>query len=678
MFQDNPLLAQLKQQIRENIPKKEGVIRASDRGFGFLEVDEKTSYFVPPPYMKKVMHGDRVTALIRTEKEKEVAEPDTLLEQSVTRFVARVKMFRDRLNVVADHPLIKDAIKARVKKGLDEKEFKEGDWVVATLKRHALVDGNFSAEIIQKIAAQEDHNVPWWVVLARHNLAQIEPADLPEWKVIEEEELPRTDLTDVPFFTIDGAKTKDMDDALAIRKLDNGWELLVAIADPTAYVAEGSELDKEAAQRAFTVYMPGRNVPMIPRTLSDELCSLKEGEERNTLCARLHIAEDGLLMEETEFFAARICSHARLSYDDVSDWAEHGKALTIDAGVLAQLPLMKAMTEARIAWRTKHALVFPDRPDYDFELGENGEVLAIHVEPRRIANRMVEESMIAANICAGRVLGKSVGYGIFNVHTGFDEESLDGAIDLLKSAEAPFERDEIASLTGFCALRRWIDNLDTRWLDGKIRRFQSYALMSSEPGAHYGLGLDAYATWTSPIRKYGDMVNHRLLKAVIAGKTPGERPSQELTEHLTACRRLHRMVERDIGDWLYVRYLKADAGTDKVFNAEIIDVMRAGLKLRLQENGAVVFMPARHILDNKDRLECNWDNGRVYLDKTEVVYELGQIIEVKLSEAVEETRSLIAKPAVALVPGPVPEAPVAESAPADSSETPADAAPKAE
>ncbi len=417
---------------------------------------------------------------------------------------------------------------------------------------------------------------------------------------------------------------------------------------------------------------------MIPRTLSDELCSLKEGEERNTLCARLHIAEDGLLMEETEFFAARICSHARLSYDDVSDWAEHGKELAIDAGVLAQLPLMKAMTEARIAWRTEHALVFPDRPDYDFELGENGEVLAIHVEPRRIANRMVEESMIAANICAGRVLGKSVGYGIFNVHTGFDEESLDGAIDLLKSAEAPFERDEIASLTGFCALRRWIDNLDTRWLDGKIRRFQSYALMSSEPGAHYGLGLDAYATWTSPIRKYGDMVNHRLLKAVIAGKTPGERPSQELTEHLTACRRLHRMVERDIGDWLYVRYLKAAAGTDQLFNAEIIDVMRAGLKLRLQENGAVVFMPARHILDNKDRLECNWDNGRVYLDKTEVVYELGQIIEVKLSEAVEETRSLIAKPAVALVPGPAPEAPVAESAPADSSETPADAATKAE
>ncbi|MDO2949168.1 exoribonuclease II [Aeromonas simiae] len=659
MFQDNPLLAQLKQQIRENIPKKEGVIRASDRGFGFLEVDEKTSYFVPPPYMKKVLHGDRVVALIRTEKEKEVAEPDELLEPGLTRFVARVKMFRDRLNVVPDHPLIKDAIKARPKKGLDEKAFQEGDWVVATLKRHALNDNGFFAEIIEKIADKDDHNVPWWVVLARHNLAQIEPADLPEWQDLETD-LPRQDLTDVAFFTIDGPKTKDMDDALAIRETEQGWELLVAIADPTAYVPEGSELDKEAAQRAFTVYMPGRNVPMIPRTLSDELCSLKEGEVRDTLCARLTIHKDGLLDEQTEFFAARIRSHARLNYDDVSDLFEHDKPLDIDAAVLAQLPLMKAMTEARISWRTEHALVFPDRPDYDFELGENGEVLAIHMSPRRIANRMVEESMIAANICAGRVLGKSVGYGIFNVHTGFDEDSLDGAIELLKGAEAPFEKEEIATLGGFCALRRWIDDLDTRWLDGKIRRFQSYALMSSEPGAHFGLGLDAYATWTSPIRKYGDMVNHRLLKAVITGQQPGPRPSEELTQHLTDCRRLHRMVERDIADWLYARFLAPVVATDKVFEGEIIDVMRAGLKVRLRENGAVAFVPAKLILDNKDRLECNWDSGRVFLDK-EPIMELGQTLAVKLAEVVEETRSIVAKPAVAIVPGPLPEAPAADT-----------------
>ena len=129
--------------------------------------------------------------------------------------------------------------------------------------------------------------------------------------------------------------------------------------------------------------------------------------------------------------------------------------------------------------------------------------------------------MIAANICAGPRAGQEVGYGIFNVHTGFDEESLDGAIELLKTAEALFEKEDIASLSGFCALRRWMNNLDTRCrLDGKIRCFQSYAPDVRRTGCPLRpLGLDAYATWTSPSRKYGDMVNHRLLKAVIAGKT---------------------------------------------------------------------------------------------------------------------------------------------------------------
>ena len=273
--------------------------------------------------------------------------------------------------------------------------------MVATLKRHALVDGNFSAEITQKIASQEDHNVPWWVVLARHNLAQVEPADLPEWKVIEEEELPRTDLTATPSSpsTVPRPRTWTMPG-----HPQAGQRLGAAGGHRRPDCLRGRR------QRAGQGSCPARlhRLHAGPQRADDPAHPLRrallpeEGEERNTLCARLLIAEDGLLLEETEFFAARISSHARLTYDDVSDWAEHGKQLDIDAGVLAQLPLMKAMTEARIAWRTEHALVFPDRPDYDFELGENGEVLAIHVEPRRIANRMVEESMIAANICATR------------------------------------------------------------------------------------------------------------------------------------------------------------------------------------------------------------------------------------------------------------------------------------
>src|SRR5699024_3808700 len=120
-----------------------------------------------------------------------------------------------------------------------------------------------------------------------------------DWQPIEES-IERHDLTDVPFITIDGESTLDMDDALSIKKLDNGWELLVAIADPTAYVAPNSVMDKVAAERAFTVYLPGRNIPMLPRTLADELCSLQEGVERPVLCARLFIDQDGKVDDKAE------------------------------------------------------------------------------------------------------------------------------------------------------------------------------------------------------------------------------------------------------------------------------------------------------------------------------------------------------------------------------------------
>ncbi|MGL6177238.1 MAG: exoribonuclease II, partial [Vibrionaceae bacterium] len=131
MFQNNPLLAQLKQQLKETLPHKEGIVKATEKGFGFLEVDNKTSIFIPPAYMKKVMHGDKVKAIIRTEREREVAEPEQLLEQSITRFIGRVVFVNNKLQVMPDNPSLRDAI--RVKNGAQLKDSKlaEGDWVVA-------------------------------------------------------------------------------------------------------------------------------------------------------------------------------------------------------------------------------------------------------------------------------------------------------------------------------------------------------------------------------------------------------------------------------------------------------------------------------------------------------------------------------------------------------------------
>lgn len=649
MFQDNPLLAQLKQQLRDNLPKKEGVVRASDRGYGFLETDHKgESFFIAPQQMKKVMHGDRITAMIRSENGKEQAEPESLVTPYLSRFVARIKMIKDRLFVVPDHPVLKDAIKARAKKGLDEKQFKEGDWVIANLKRHGLApeSNGHLAEITEYVTHNNDPEAPWWVVLRRHDLARAAPEIEQDWQ-IRDEGLVREDLTALPFVTIDGESTKDMDDALYAEKIAEGWKIIVAIADPTAYIEPGSPLDKEAEKRAFTVYLPGRNIPMIPRFLSDELCSLMEGEDRPTLCCEFIIANDGALLPNPRFFAANIRSQARLNYDAVSDWLENGVAEGFEPveAVAEQIRLLHAATDARQNWRRVNAILFKDRPDYDFELNEAGEVVAIHASFRRSANKIVEETMIASNQCAGDFMAANPGYGVFNTHTGLDEEKFKQAQEFLQKHEAPVTDERLFTLDGFCELRRWLDAQPTSYLDNRIRRFQTYSLMSAQPGPHFGLGLSHYATWTSPIRKYGDMINHRILKALISQQDVPAITETAVVDALSLARRGNRMAERDIADWLYCRYLAPDVANGTVFEAEVMDVMRSGLKVRLLGNGAVCFIPAGVILKDRKRFVCSYDEGRAYLDG-EIYYELGQTIEVKLQDAIEATRTLIAVPVV--------------------------------
>lgn len=642
MFQDNPLLAQLKQQLHSKTPRVEGVVKGTDKGFGFLEADAQKSYFIPPPHMKKVMHGDRIVASLHTEKDREIAEPESLIEPFLTRFVGRVQKKEDRLSIIPDHPLLKDAISCRVARQLDH-EIQDGDWAVAEMRRHPLKgDRNFHAEITEYITTGDDPLVPWWVTLSRHNLERSAPEN--DAAEINDGVLTREDLTALAFVTIDSASTEDMDDALYVR--DNGdgtLEMTIAIADPTAYVPVDSELDAVARKRAFTNYLPGFNIPMLPRHLSDDICSLRPQERRPVMACRVTLAEDGA-MSDIHFFAAWIESRAKLVYDDVSDWLEEkGEWQPESEAIATQVRLLHKMSQRRSAWRTANALVFKDRPDYRFLLGEKGEVLDIVVEPRRIANRIVEEAMIAANVCAAIVLREKLGFGIYNIHNGFDPVTVEQAIAILESNGIQAEAQQILTLEGFCVLRRQLDALPTQFLDSRMRRFQSFAEISTEPGPHFGLGLEAYATWTSPIRKYGDMVNHRLLKAIITGQA-AQKPQEDVTVQLAERRRLNRMAERDVSDWLYARYLKVHAGTDTRFSAEIMDVTRGGLRVRLLDNGATAFIPASFLHAVRDELVCSQDTGTVTI-KGEVAYRQSDKLDVMLKEVRLETRSIIAKPA---------------------------------
>ena len=642
MFQDNPLLAQLKQQLHSQTPRAEGVVKGTEKGFGFLEVDGQKSYFIPPPQMKKVMHGDRVIAVIHSEKERESAEPEELVEPFLTRFVGKVHRKDDRLSIVPDHPLLKEAIPCRAMRGV-EHDFKEGDWAVAEMRRHPLKgDRGFYAELTQFITFGDDHFVPWWVTLARHNLEKEAPDGVATEML--DEGLERIDLTALDFVTIDSASTEDMDDALFVEALaDDKLQLTVAIADPTAWIAEGSKLDDIAKVRAFTNYLPGFNIPMLPRELSDDLCSLRAQEVRPVLACRMTIAADGTIEEDIIFFAATIESKAKLVYDEVSDWLE-GKAgwQPPSEAIANQIRLLHRVCLSRSEWRTQHALVFKDRPDYRFVLGDKGEVLDIVAEPRRIANRIVEESMISANICAARVLRDKLGFGIYNIHLGIDPANGEALAALLKTHGMHVDAEEVLTLEGFCKLRRELDAQPSGFLDSRIRRFQSFAEISTEPGPHFGLGLDAYATWTSPIRKYGDMINHRLLKAIIKSETVA-RPQDESTLQMAERRRLNRMAERDVGDWLYARFLKDKAGTDTRFAAEIIDISRGGMRVRLVDNGAVAFIPAPFLHAVRDEMVCSQESGTVTI-KGEVAYKVSDVIDVTIAEVRMETRSVIARP----------------------------------
>jgi exoribonuclease-2 len=649
MFQDNPLLAQLKQQIKETLPTKEGTIKATDKDFGFLEVDSKTSFFIPPPYMKKCMHGDKVEAIIRTENEKEVAEPDKLIEPSLTRFIGRIKMFKGRLNVVPDHPQLKKlSLKAKAKKGLNPETLSEGDWVVAHLTRHPLKgDNTFFVEISEKITDANDKIAPWWVTLAENDLPNSEPTGIDNWELKDDADLERVDMTSVPFVTIDGESTKDMDDALFAKKNENGdFELTIAIADPTAYITPDDEMDKVARDRGFTIYLPDRNIPMLPRDLADDLCSLMENEVRPALCCTVTIAKDGVIGHDIKFFAANIQSHARLVYDHVSDWLETGSSDVWQPNeTIAQVVKdLHEFAQARASWREENAVVFPDRPDYRFELSEDNDVVAIHADIRRTANRLVEESMITANICAGKALKNKFETGVFNTHAGFKDDKMADVLELInKDNEQPFTEEQAKSLEGFSAIRRWLGNQETSYMDNRIRKYQAYSEISNQPLPHYPMGLDIYATWTSPIRKYGDMINHRMLKALILDKEPVQKPDDAVGEELALHRKHHKIAERNVGDWLYARTLINAPKDQTRFQGEIFDVNRAGARIRILENGASAFIPSSQILDNKERIECNSEVGQVLIDKN-VEFQLGDVLEVILIDVNLENRSLVAKP----------------------------------
>ncbi|WP_281503516.1 exoribonuclease II [Anaerobiospirillum sp. NML120449] len=661
MLFDDPALMALKQGFNAEKVKKEGIVKGTDRGFGFLEVPgEKESYFIAPQFMKNVINGDRVNAIITTDEErgKSQAEPETLIECALKdHFVGRVTFVNNKLNIIPDVPSIKQSFIADDQRQDKSVKLTEGDWVMGTLKKHALNDKFFRAAITEIITSKDDPTTPWVVSLKSLDLPDASPVSTEEFK-FHEQDLPRENLTDIPFVTIDSEKTEDMDDALYIEKTDDGFKLYVAIADPTGYIDENSEMDKEASRRAFSIYLPGRNIPMLPRELADNLCSLREGEQRPALVGIIHVLSDGTIAtDDTQFKLAMIKSHGKLVYNYVSDYIENGDTSNFnpDETIKKVLSDLVELTHVRDNYRTNELAAFRTRPDYEFILTEEGALDRIEINFRRIANQIVEECMIAANVACGNFLAQHLNTGIFNTHTGFVEEELADVVELLAANGFNTTEEALRDIPGFSAARRYANSLEKTYLDNMMRKHQEYSQMMINPGPHYALGVQNYATWTSPIRKYGDMINHRLIKSVICENEHPRMPDEDTLMVMNQARRTNRMAERSVRDWLYADYLYPDMENRTVFDAEVFDVVRGGLRVILMANGAFIFVPGSFIISKRDVVDFDTVNGQVtYMG--EVAFRLGDPIKVRIVSIEKITRSIVGAPAELPLGMPVPDA----------------------
>lgn len=642
MFQNNPILNQLKIQLHDKIIRTEGIVKSTEKGFGFLETNKQKKYFISPNHMKRVMHGDRIIAVIYTDNNRERAEPEKLIEPFLNRFVGCIKKQGNYLNILPFDKTVNNIIYCKNNNNLLH-SFQENEWAIAEMKHHPLNGFNiFYAELVEFITDSQDHFIPWHVTLARHNLDRESP-NITFNTVLNDNNF-RQDLTHLDFITIDNDNTEDIDDALYIEENTEGsLNLTIAIADPTAYISEGSEVDKIASLRAFTNYLPGFHIPILPYQLSNYICSLHPQVKRPALICQVKINKNGAQIGDSIFSIAWIKVKAKLIYENVSNWLNGiNQWIPCNDQIAQQIHLLHRFCLIRRQWRAINALVFQDYPNYQFLIGKNGEVLNITMKLRNIANYIIEEAMILANICAANTLRNKLGFGIYNTHGGFDISNINNLVTFLEKNNIKFDPTNIMTLQGFCELRRKINSTSNKYLEKRIRKFQKFAEMSINPQPHFGLGLEIYATWTSPIRKYSDMVNHRLLKSIIFNNKQFVMcPNNKLIIAMNSKKRLYRIAERDINEWLYAIFLTTKIGSNYTFNAEIVDVLSKGMRVRLIDNGAMAFLPASLIHITRDEIIFYQEEGIVKIKNSTIIYHIGDHINVKIIEVRMQNHSII-------------------------------------
>ena len=504
------------------------------------------------------------------------------------------------------------------------------------------------ARIVQRLGSMNEPRTVSLIAIHAHGI----PTEFPREAIGEAERAKpapmqgRTDMRDLALITIDPEDARDHDDAVYAtpdpdKNNPGGHIVVVAIADVAYYVRTGAALDREAKKRGNSVYFPDRVVPMLPEILSADLCSLRESEDRPALACRMVFGADGVKRRHA-FERVMMRSAAKLTYAQAQA-AFDGKPdkKTEPLSVSVMQPLWAAYRALCIA-RDKRDPLDLNLPERRVIIGDNGKIASIAFRERLESMRLIEEFMILANVCAAETLEKARTPLIYRVHEVPSQEKVLAFSDYLHSISIPFAKGQVMKPAVFNrVLNRAKGTPHEEVMNDVVLRCQAQAVYAPDNLGHFGLNLARYAHFTSPIRRYADLVVHRaVIRALHLGEDGLSSDEMarlaETAEHISMTERRAMAAERDSVDRYVAAFMEDRIGA--VFEARIASVTRFGLFMRLKETGADGLLPIRAL--GAEFFRHDEKRHALVGDRTRTAYRLGDRLQVRLAEAAPLTGGL--------------------------------------
>ena len=609
-----------------------GKVMGHPDGFGFLIRDDAgPDLFLGPHEIQKVLHGDRV--MVREIGLDRRGRPEAKIVEVIERvnrqIVGRLHQEHGVLFVVAENRRISQDFLIPPGEGLD---VKPGQVVVAEIIEQPAVRTQPIARIKEVLGNYADPGMEIEIALRKHTLPfEFPPAVVKASAKFERtvaESAGRVDLRELPLVTIDGETAKDFDDAVYCEPRGKGFRLVVAIADVSHYVRHGDALDSEAYERGNSVYFPRRVIPMLPEVLSNGLCSLNPEVDRLCMACDMTIDAHGQV-SDYRFYPAVMWSHARLTYTTVAGMLEHPKGVEVQRhrALLPHIANLHRLYQALLRARSKRGAIDFDSTETQMIFDAHGKIERIVPVKRNEAHRLIEECMLAANVCASDFLAKHEHPTLYRIHEGPTAERLAALREFLKGFGLSLGGGETPHASDYAkVLERCKERPDAQLLQTVMLRSLRQAVYSPENVGHFGLAYEAYAHFTSPIRRYPDLLVHRAIKALVESKRYERRDWVELGVHCSYTERRADEATRDVESWLKCYYMRDRVGD--TFNGTISSVVGFGIFVTLDD---VYVEGLVHISDlGSDYFHFDAAKHLLLGERTAVRYRLGDRVVVRV------------------------------------------------